>query len=63
MQRRKAKGFLSKIRLRGAAAVDFPAHEHEGWLVCKSVDKTATDEDWMQSIADAWLAGNDVRLQ
>lgn len=63
MNERKPKGFLKRIRLTGAAGVDHPAHEHEGWLVCKSVDANGTDDQWLASVADAWLAGNEVKLR
>lgn len=35
------KGFLSKIRLTGAAGVDEPAHGFAGWVVMKSDDELA----------------------
>jgi hypothetical protein len=34
-RRQMKKGFLSKIRLTGAAGVDEPAHKFPGWVVMK----------------------------
>jgi hypothetical protein len=36
MKGKRTRGFLKRIRLMGVAAVNDPAHDHDGWLVMKA---------------------------
>lgn len=59
----KRLGFLSKIRLTGAAGVGDPAHGVPGWMVIKSAAADLSDDEWLRTVADGWLTGTGVDLR